>query len=170
MAGGSGSRLGGVVKPLLDVCGEPMLARVVKALSGICSRIVVSYSPRARGVGELCRVLQPPPTCIEGVGRYVEDLREALMVAGLPALVAPADMPFLSAGHLRMFIAAAMAERSDVVNLASPRGLTGLALFKSMGGSWATLEMEGEWLIDVDTPEDLEAARRMCWMDRAATG
>ncbi len=169
MAGGRGSRLGGIEKPLLEVCGAPMLVRVLRALEHACARVVVAYSPWTRGVEDLCRTLPPMVECVEGRGSYVEDLKEALMLAGLPALVAPSDIPFLNPRLLEAFLEKALSEPADVVNLAGEDGEpTGISLFKSMGGEWASIVMRGEWLIDVDTPEDLERAGSLCWLDRAS--
>jgi molybdopterin-guanine dinucleotide biosynthesis protein A len=94
LAGGEGSRMGGVLKPLLRVKGEPILARVLRALND-ADRIVVV------GPGEL-RAAMPP-----GAELTREDPPGGGPVRGLAAgfalcegaddiAVVAADLPFLS--------------------------------------------------------------------------
>jgi len=101
MAGGRGSRLGvGVEKPLLPICGETMLKRVVKALksSKFVEAVFIAVSewtPNTKREAERLGIV------IEtgGLG-YVDDLREALRVvwAGYgfkDVVVAGSDLPLL---------------------------------------------------------------------------
>jgi adenosylcobinamide-phosphate guanylyltransferase len=101
MAGGRGSRLGvGVEKPLLPICGEAMLKRVVKALksSKFVEAVFIAVSewtPNTKREAERLGIV------IEtgGLG-YVDDLREALRVvwAGYgfkDVVVASSDLPLL---------------------------------------------------------------------------
>jgi adenosylcobinamide-phosphate guanylyltransferase len=101
MAGGRGSRLGmGVEKPLLPICGETMLKRVVKALksSKFVEAVFIAVSewtPNTKREAERLGIV------IEtgGLG-YVDDLREALRVvwAGYgfkDVVVASSDLPLL---------------------------------------------------------------------------
>jgi adenosylcobinamide-phosphate guanylyltransferase len=101
MAGGRGSRLGvGVEKPLLPICGEAMLRRVVKALksSKFVEAVFIAVSewtPNTKREAERLGIV------IEtgGLG-YVDDLREALRVvwAGYgfkDVVVASSDLPLL---------------------------------------------------------------------------
>ena len=102
MAGGRGSRLkAGVEKPLLPICGESMLRRVVRALRSSrfidCVFVAVSnWTPNtkreAEGLGAV--VIET-----SGLG-YVDDLREALRVVwtryGFKDVVAVnSDLPLL---------------------------------------------------------------------------
>ncbi|MCC6042195.1 MAG: NTP transferase domain-containing protein [Candidatus Verstraetearchaeota archaeon] len=101
MAGGRGSRLRvGVEKPLLPICGETMLKRVVKALksSKFVEAVFIAVSewtPNTKREAERLGIV------IEtgGLG-YVDDLREALRVvwAGYgfkDVVVASSDLPLL---------------------------------------------------------------------------
>ena len=163
MAGGRGTRLGAPEKPMVEVCGEPMIVRVLRQLASVCGRIIVVYSRFTPSVGELCRSPPVPVECVRGWGSYVEDLKAALSLASPPVLVAPADMPFLNAYRLEDFMAKALLDPNPIVNLsARGRGPTGLSLFKEAWGSWSTVEDGGCWTLDVDTPEDLEKARSLC--------
>ncbi|MEB2835664.1 MAG: NTP transferase domain-containing protein [Desulfurococcales archaeon] len=171
MAGGRGERLWGPSKPLVDVCGEPMILRVARALarSGVCPFVAIAYSPRSRAVLSLPWEEVPASIVfIETLGAgYPEDMPRALQELPQPTLVVPADMP-----HLTPRLVARIAERlcsteGDIVNLVGPRGLTGISLHRRRTPTdrWANVELEGveEWrLIDVDTPGDLEEARRRC--------
>lgn len=165
MAGGRASRLGGVEKPLLSVCGEPMLFRVLDAASRVCRRILLVYSRHTPSLGALCRSgALRGVECLEGSGEgYVSDLREALRLLSPPVLVLPADMPHIRWEYLEDFIVKAMASPGVVVNMSTPRGPTGVALFKEPGGPWWEVEYpENPALIDVDTPRDLEEAEEAC--------
>ncbi|GAB6148604.1 NTP transferase domain-containing protein [Stetteria hydrogenophila] len=165
MAGGRASRLGGAVKPLIEVCGEPMVFRVLRAAGVVCRRIILAYSPHTRDLAPLCSSTAfPGVECLEGSGEgYVSDLRDALALAGTPVLVLPADMPHLTWEVLEDFLVKAMAAPGDVVNLVTSRGPTGVALFKRRGGAWWDVEYPpSPALIDVDTPRDLEEAEEAC--------
>jgi molybdenum cofactor guanylyltransferase len=93
LAGGAGRRLGGAGKPLIEVGGRPMLARVLDAVAGAAQRIVVGPDslPLPPGV---CRVREEPPG-----GGPVAATAAGLALVGAPtvALLA-ADLPFLDAG------------------------------------------------------------------------
>ncbi len=182
MAGGRGERLGGPLKPLTEVCGEPMILRVVRALasSGVCRIIAVAYSRRTSHilslpwdeVGHTIVFIETP-----GMG-YARDLREALREIPQPTLVFPADMPHLT-GRMVAVIARELCSKPwGVVNLEGPRGLTGVSLHRSWKGSetWGNVRLpQGlfkAWrFIDVDSPGDLEEAMEHCREERGdATG
>lgn len=165
MAGGKGSRLGGVAKPLLKVCGKPMILSVLEAAERVCRRILLVYSRYTRGLEVICRSsVAAGLECMEGSGEgYVADLKRALEIVKPPVLVLPADMPFLTWEYLEDFLVKAMLAPRAVVNLVTGRGPTGVSLFKDYGGPWWDLELPSvPAFIDVDTPEDLEEAERNC--------
>lgn len=98
LAGGSGTRLGGVAKGLLEVGERRILDRVLAALAGASdAQIIISNDPGAQA-------------WVPGV-RVVGDLRRergalagihtALVYAETAVLVAAWDMPFLDVGLLR---------------------------------------------------------------------
>lgn len=165
MAGGRASRLGGVEKPLVRVCGRPMVLGVLEAASRVCDRILMVYSRHTRGIEVLCRTLAfPGLQCLEGSGEgYVGDLRAALELAWVPALVLPADTPHIDWVYLDDFLEKAIAAPGSVVNLVTSKGPTGISLFKDRGGSWWDIEYpRAPAFIDVDTPRDLEEAEEEC--------
>lgn len=166
MAGGRGSRLGGVEKPLIKVCGRPMILGVLEAASKVCRRLVLVYSSHTESLAALCRRagLRLKIECLKGSGEsYVEDLALAMGALEPPVLVLPADMPLLTWEYLDDFLSKALPAPAPVVNLVTKRGPTGISLFKKPGGSWWDLEYPvAPALLDVDTPEDLAEAEACC--------
>jgi adenosylcobinamide-phosphate guanylyltransferase len=98
MCGGRGTRLDAAVeKPLFEVAGEPMVARVADALAESrveTTRAVVSpHAPETRRFAENCDDLVPVETPGEG---YVADLQVALEAVEPPVLTVAADLPLLA--------------------------------------------------------------------------
>jgi adenosylcobinamide-phosphate guanylyltransferase len=139
-----------------------MIARVLKALSGVAEVYVATV--RGHPVEEWCRSVGVNVLLTSGRG-YVEDLAEALSAVGTPAMVAPADMPLLTRQAVRRFLEAAYSLGVDVVTLEGPRGPVGLSLFKKFRGgplTWCSLYTSESWTLNVNNPEDLEAANELC--------
>jgi molybdenum cofactor guanylyltransferase len=116
LAGGRARRLGGAVKPLLEVGGVRILDRIRSALAPLVAEIVVVGAREDLGDIDL---------------RVVPDLRPGLgPLAGLEAalastarttfLVVAGDMPFLDTGALARLLAADPA--ADAVCFATARG------------------------------------------------
>lgn len=163
MAGGRATRMGGVEKPLLDVCGVPIVVRVVRTLSEICRKTYIIYSKWTRGVVRLCGEFLENVVCVEGKGEdYVEDLNTALSLTSFPVLILPADTPFLSSNIIRDFVAKAMLNPKPIANLLTERGLTGISLFKEGRGPWVDIVIKDPSLIDVDTWDDYKEAVMRC--------
>jgi len=165
MAGGKATRMGGVVKPLFEICGKPMIMRVVEALQTLCRRIIVVYTEYTAGIlNLLCRETIGPVECVKGIGGYVEDLKLALNLVSLPALVAPADTPFIDPAILSEFVLRALLTPEPVVNLVDEsRGFVGITLFKEIGGPWTDVVLRGDYrLLDVDTWSDYKEAVSRC--------
>ncbi len=165
MAGGRGERFGGPSKPLVEVCGLPMIVWVVRAASPVCRRIFVAYTDHTRDVESMCSGALGRAVCVKTSGRgFVPDLKEALTLVSYPALVLPADTPLIRPWLLAWFLEAALAMGGDVVNLGyKDGGLTGISLLKRPSGSWATVEIgERSWALDVDTRQDLVEAEEAC--------
>ncbi len=97
VAGGGGTRLGGVPKGLLLVDGEPILARTLRLFHGLfAATLVVANDPAPyRRFGS-----PVVPDAIAGKGAP-GGLHAALIAAPTPWVFAVAcDMPFLSAGPI----------------------------------------------------------------------
>ncbi|MDT8357658.1 MAG: NTP transferase domain-containing protein [Methanomicrobiaceae archaeon] len=102
MAGGSGTRLAMGEKPLVLVCGRPMIAFVIDAFAGCGIEVLVVTSPRTPMTSNWCRSNGIPAYAAAGRG-YVEDLVEAAGVLGAegPLFSCVADLPCISEGIIR---------------------------------------------------------------------
>ena len=98
MCGGEGSRLEGEAeKPLFEVGGRPMLARVLDALDAATVETVYAVaSPDAPET--MAYLAGRPARLIEGSGEgYVADIGRGIEVVGPPVLTVVADLPLLAA-------------------------------------------------------------------------
>jgi adenosylcobinamide-phosphate guanylyltransferase len=103
LCGGRGTRLGGdVEKPLVEVGGRPMVARVLDALAAArIARVVAVASPHAPDTrralrGELAEETGVPCAVLDGGGKgYVADLEVGLSAVDGPAVTVAADLPLL---------------------------------------------------------------------------
>jgi len=173
MAGGGGSRLGYVSKPLIKVCGRTILETILEVASRLSRHVYVVTTPKHLEVIEFCRKLGAE-VMISSSGSYVDDLRAALEILEQPTLVLPADTPFITCDLLEWFIGEALSIDADVVTLVCDRSCfpeelrresspTGISLFKSTGGRWRDIVIcRYPELLDVDTEVDLRYALRIC--------
>lgn len=167
MAGGRGSRLGGVKKQFMRVCGRKLVEVALEAARTIGGRKI--YLCVTEEDLALLRDVAGPPievVACPGAG-YVEDLNCALSHAEYPVLVLPADIPFLTAEAVGAFLEAAQRIPADVVTLMVCRegscSETGISFFRSRSGRWANVYFEDSVeLRDIDTPDDLSWAERLC--------
>jgi adenosylcobinamide-phosphate guanylyltransferase len=102
MAGGKGSRMGGVEKPLALLDGKPLLGYVLKALLGsrLIGRVYVAVSPNVPRTSDYARKYsgdRVATVMTPGQG-YVEDTAYAVKALGLsePLLVISADLPLIT--------------------------------------------------------------------------
>jgi len=155
-----------------------MILRVAKALrgSGVCPVIAVAYTRATKSILSLpWEELHASVVFIETPGAgFPQDLPRALRDLPQPTLVVPVDLPHLTPGLVARAARDLCGRPWDVVNLAGPRGLTGVSLHRRWDGSgvWGNVRLEGveDWrLLDVDTPGDLEEARGRCG-GRGGTG
>lgn len=100
MAGGPGARLSKGEKPLISLCGRPMISYVLDALcqSERVDKIFIATSPHTP---ETEKHLEKMNYCVietKGMG-YISDLIEATETLGLksPFLIVMADLPLLDA-------------------------------------------------------------------------
>ncbi|HEU98006.1 MAG TPA: hypothetical protein ENO36_04030 [Fervidicoccus fontis] len=166
MAGGRGSRLGGLKKPFLSICERRAIDVAIDVALRLKDRGEVYVCLKMEDVGKLeeregVKIVECP-----GSG-YVEDLSLMLKRVTFPSLVLPADMPFLTCDIVKRFLDLASNEAADVVTLVKVRGEsreeTGISIFRKEGGSWKNVYMEEEKeLIDIDTPEELKRAMKIC--------
>ena len=165
LAGGRSERMGGVDKTALDVGGVTMLDRVKEALATTCARTIV-VGPDAGG--------GPAAAVAETLPAVVGDAELVLVVAG--------DLPLLRTGHLEALLvaldeptpvdAAAALDDRGLPNplVAAHRAATLQRTIADIGeGDRAdrllppdtrVLQLDADATFSVNTPEDLEEARR----------
>jgi len=113
LAGGQGRRMGGLDKGLVAFAGEPMIARVLRALAPQVGQVIINAN-RSRTDYEAfgCTVIP------DAAGGYPGPL--AGMAAGLGAiesdwlLTVPCDSPLLPATLCERMIKAAMAQGAEI--------------------------------------------------------
>ena len=170
LAGGAGTRMGGVDKPGLAIGGRTLLERVAAAARDHApgARIIVvgpeRDSPRALYVREDPPGSGPVPALRAGLARVRAD-RFALLAADLPhlsgrhlALLEP-NAVFTDAGGREQWLAGLWRTADVRAALAAYRG-------RSLHGLLGPLEPrlvpapDPDAVADCDTPEDLERAAR----------
>jgi molybdopterin-guanine dinucleotide biosynthesis protein A len=116
LAGGAGTRLGGVSKAMLELDGRPLAAHVAEALAQVCDHLAVVCKPDTE--------LPDLP----GVERWEEPVEprhpltgivHALERAGGPVLVCAVDMPWVTADACRSILAAASSGSAAAVATAA---------------------------------------------------
>ena len=124
LAGGEGSRLGVGEKPLVDICGRPMIARVIEAFAGAGLEIAVVASRRTPMTLNYLRAQGVPFYRAGGKG-YVEDIVEAVteLEVSAPLFTSVADIPCLRAEHVAMIRDAYLAQDRAALSTWVPRGL-----------------------------------------------
>jgi molybdopterin-guanine dinucleotide biosynthesis protein A len=193
LAGGAGSRLGGVAKPAVTVGGVPMIDRVLAAVRAAGRAVVVG--PSALASPTHTRTVQESPPGggpVAAVGAAFDALRGEL--ADVVAIVA-ADLPLLTADAIRQLVetvehgrvdgatyidaeghrqwlcgawrTAVVAERLAVIGELRGGDLAGAAL-RDLFGPLAVAEVgnDGEpppWF-DCDTDDDIRRAEE--WLTR----
>lgn len=176
LAGGSARRMGGEDKPALLVGGVPLLDRVLAAVAGAATTVVVG--PQRATSRSVLFAREDPP----GGGPA------AALAAGLPLVSAPwvavlaADLPFLTPAVVDLLLAAAQdgdgallvdddgreqvltgVWRTAALREAAVGDLAGAPLRRVLGAlAYARVPAPADgpapWL-DCDTPQDLAAAR-----------
>lgn len=168
MAGGKGSRLGGLRKYLLEVCGRRMIEAAIKVAIRVSNGGKVYVCTRWDDVDKISNYLTKDVEVVkcDGLG-YVEDLNMVLQMVRFPVLVLPADIPYLTPKVITEFLNIALKENADVVTLMVCKDNicreTGISLFRNVGGSWVNVYFNDRLdLMDVDTSEDLKLVRELC--------
>jgi molybdopterin-guanine dinucleotide biosynthesis protein A len=186
LAGGRGSRLGGLDKAGLVVGQETILASVVRAGTSAGARPIVVVGPERPGLAGVSFVREEPP----GAGPVAALGRGLAEVSGPWVAVLAADLPFLRSGHLRTLRAAAEGSSGALLadDTGRPQWLVGCwrieilrralagyrqsslrGLFGPLGPVLVRLTpAPGEpapWL-DCDTPQDLRRARELSGHDQ----
>lgn len=102
MAGGTGSRLNRGEKPLISICGRPMIAYVIEAFSAAGFEPVVAASPKTPMTMNWCRA-QGIVFCKTDGGGFVEDMISAVktLEEHHPLFVCVSDIPCISTGIIQ---------------------------------------------------------------------
>ncbi|MDD1662649.1 MAG: NTP transferase domain-containing protein [Methanomicrobiales archaeon] len=102
MAGGEGTRLGMGEKPLVTICGRPMVSWVIDAFTATGLEVVVVASCRTPMTLNYLRAQGIPFYQAQGWG-YVEDIVEAVTELGVrvPLFTSVADIPCLRPDHVK---------------------------------------------------------------------
>ena len=97
MAGGTGSRLDKGEKPLISICGKPMIAYVIDAFSAAGIIPVVVASPKTPMTMNWCRA-QGVSFCRPDGRGYVEDMISAVQTLDerYPLFVCVSDIPCIT--------------------------------------------------------------------------
>jgi molybdopterin-guanine dinucleotide biosynthesis protein A len=183
LAGGAATRMGGGDKPLLEVGGRPMLARILRTLEAELSDIAISANGDPARFAALGRpVLDDGAFAGEGPLAGILagldwaaalDCSALLSVPGdtpfiprgLPALLAPPPACAVQGDRTHHLVALwPVAARADLrALLAAPRGALG---GRSVAQFGARIGMRGvefatgpPWFVNVNTADDLAAAR-----------
>ncbi|MBP2145240.1 adenosylcobinamide-phosphate guanylyltransferase [Methanofollis sp. W23] len=101
LAGGQGSRLNMGEKPLVTICGRPMIEYVVDAFTLAGCESVVVASPKTPYTRNWCRA-HGIPLYSAGAHGYVADIVEAVTELGEegPVITSVSDIPCITAEHV----------------------------------------------------------------------
>jgi adenosylcobinamide-phosphate guanylyltransferase len=102
MAGGSGSRLSMGEKPLISICGMPMISYVIDAFSAAGLDPVVVASPKTPMTMNWCRAHNIAFVKAEGKG-FVEDMISAVQTLdeNRPLFICVSDIPCITGEIIR---------------------------------------------------------------------
>ncbi|MDJ0274985.1 MAG: NTP transferase domain-containing protein [Aigarchaeota archaeon] len=196
MAGGRGTRMGGVEKALLEIDGRPMVEHVLERLALVRSlrRVICVTSPYTPTTTSHLRRRGIEVFVASGRGHY-DDLHEAMESMGSGSYAAfSADVPFIDPAKVeellvRHHVGDLKGMRMVVVTVpvrlavslgvrpSAPHGMigkdlqhSGIKLIHHEAGTPLDLLLSGmhvltveeeSFAVNVNTPEDLEAARRL---------
>lgn len=122
MAGGRGTRMGKIEKPLLRIAGKPMIQYVTEALMGseFIDRIIVAVTPSTPRTAQKAVELGLEITVTHGQG-YESDMKEAIKALGLEdVVIVSADLPFLTSDLLDEAIKRYFSTRKPALMVAAP--------------------------------------------------
>ncbi len=107
MAGGAGSRINLGEKPLILICGQPMIAYVIRAFQNAGCYPVVVVSPQTPMTLNWCRANGIAFCKEEGKG-FVEDMIDAVrfLEEEGPLFISVSDIPCITTGIVRAIIEA----------------------------------------------------------------
>jgi adenosylcobinamide-phosphate guanylyltransferase len=124
MAGGAGTRLNLGEKPLIDICGRPMIAHVISAFSGAGCRTVVAASKKTPMTINWCRAQQIPCHKTPGDG-YINDMISIVgeLETKEPVFVSVSDIPCITPAIIRSIHSTYLANDKDALSVWIPSTL-----------------------------------------------
>jgi adenosylcobinamide-phosphate guanylyltransferase len=124
MAGGTGSRLNRGEKPLISICGQPMIAYVIDAFSAAGIEPVVAASPKTPMTINWCRAHGIAFCMADGEG-YIEDMISAVKTLEdpHPLFVCVSDIPCITTEIIRTIADAYYISGKDACSAWVPAGL-----------------------------------------------
>ena len=124
LAGGEGSRLGMGEKPLVNICGSPMVRRIIDAFAGAGLEVMVVVSPRTPMTLNYLRAQRLQFYQARGRG-YVEDIVEAALEleVSAPFFTSVADLPCLRPEHVEEIREAYLGQEKPALSTWVPRDL-----------------------------------------------
>jgi adenosylcobinamide-phosphate guanylyltransferase len=124
LAGGEGSRLGLGEKPLVDICGRPMITWVIDAFTAAGLEVVVVTSGRTPMTMNYLRAKGIPFHRARGRG-YVEDIMEAVsdLNETSPLFTSVADIPCLQPENVAAIGDAYFSQEKPALSAWVPRDL-----------------------------------------------
>lgn len=128
LAGGSGSRLDLGEKPLVAICGKPMIEYVINAFTEAGHDVVVVLSGKTPFTRNWCR--SRGITCLPASGGgYIEDIAEAVGMIGItgPFFTCVADIPCISPVIIREVEARYRESGKEACSVWIPRELAGIS-------------------------------------------
>ena len=107
MAGGAGSRLARGEKPLIPVCGKPMISFITGAFCSAGCEPVVVVSQKTPMTANWCRAHDIPVIRTGGNG-YIEDMVSAVrdLEEGQPLVISVSDIPCITPAIITTIIRA----------------------------------------------------------------
>ncbi len=126
MAGGKGKRLS-INKPLLSICGAPMLKLIVDSLSPHTDLWIATTKghPVERFVRNYLR-MEGSLIFTRGLG-YEKDVIQVIETLGLPLITVPADLPFLTWDDVNYLVRKC---ESSLCSLKDDKGFTGVSFWR----------------------------------------
>lgn len=167
LAGGKGSRFGSPLKFLSNICGKPLIEKLLNDIEMLCEHVVIALSKKTLRASYICTTNKYFFTdCIETSGDdFVKDLILLLDAFPKPLFMIAADVYVQHKEILVDFLRRALEAQEDIVTLTiddNYEKLVGITFFKKNYGSWKNISYPKNSVIDVDKVSELEIVRRLC--------
>lgn len=161
MAGGKGSRLKNPSKPFIEVCGKPMILWVYETARKIVSENNIYVATlKDHLVLPLLKSIVSEERIIFTSGKgYEYDVVEAIIKVGTPAILLPADTPFIYLDDLFNLVSLC---KTAICNLTSNGNYVGISFWRSLDfNSYSNIEST-HYIINVNTNEELKVVKEIC--------